>query len=117
MLDAAAVINCTGPEADPYAWGNPVVNDLLARGVASSDPLGLGLRTDNAGRLIGPGGQRTRRILTLGSTRRGSLYESTAIPEIRCQAAELAQLLLPAVESAPRRTGRGPFSRLGAGAE
>jgi uncharacterized NAD(P)/FAD-binding protein YdhS len=93
-VDAAAVINCTGPEADPYAWGNPVIDDLLARGVASSDPLGLGLRTDSAGRLVGPAGQRTRRIFTLGSTRRGSLYESTAIPEIRCQAAQLAQLLL-----------------------
>jgi uncharacterized NAD(P)/FAD-binding protein YdhS len=115
VVDVAAVVNCTGPETDPYAWGNSVVDDLLARGVASGDPLGLGLRTDLAGRLLDPSGRRTSRLVTLGSPRRGSLYESTAIPEIRCQAQSLAALLVDGGrvrQPAPSRSNRSSRTAL-----
>lgn len=115
VVDVAAVISCTGPEADPYAWGNPVVDGLLAHGVASSDPLGLGLRTDLAGRLVGPTGRTSRRLVTLGSPRRGSLYETTAIPEIRCQAQGLANLLVDGGrvrQPAPSRSRRSSRTAL-----
>jgi uncharacterized NAD(P)/FAD-binding protein YdhS len=115
VVDVAAVVNCTGPETDPYAWGNPVVDDLLASGVASSDPLGLGLRTDLAGRLVSPSGRRSRLLVTLGLPRRGSLYETTAIPEIRCQARSLAGLLVDGNrvrQPAPSRSSRSSRTAL-----
>jgi uncharacterized NAD(P)/FAD-binding protein YdhS len=115
VVDVAAVINCTGPETDPYAWNNAVVDGLLAHGVASSDPLGLGLRTDLAGRLVDPTGRTSRRLVTLGSPRRGALYETTAIPEIRCQAQSLATLLVDGGrmrQPAPSRSSRSSRTAL-----
>ncbi|MFD0401990.1 hypothetical protein ACFVHI_28355, partial [Kitasatospora sp. NPDC127121] len=39
------------------------------------------------------GGRAPAPLWTLGSLRRGNLLETTAIPEIRCQADDLALLL------------------------
>src|SRR5262249_46746283 len=46
-------------------------------------------------------------IWTLGSVRRGELYESTAVPEIRTQAAQLAAAVLEEVAPEPRRLADG----------
>ncbi len=80
----------------------------LGNGVAYStefdshtDPLGLGLLTDNDGALIGRDGARSNVVFTLGPTRRGTLLETTAIPEIREQAASLARRLLAQIHSTP----------------
>lgn len=88
------VINCTGPETDVRAQGNPLLDDLL-RGRSGGAALaniafaGLGLRT-RLGRLVDAGGDTCAPIWTLGSLRRGELWESTALPEIRSQASSLA---------------------------
>lgn len=88
-----SVVSCTGPEQDVRHAVNPVVRGLLAAGWAVAGPHGLGLRTDQ-GRLVARS-QEAAPIWTLGAMRRGELWESTAIPEIRAQAARLAgQLVL-----------------------
>ena len=87
------VVNAAGPEADPRASGDRLLRTLLATGNAAAGPLGLGLSTDSAGRVRDRGGVAVPGLYTLGATRRGQLWESTAIPEIRAQAAALAQLL------------------------
>ena len=93
-LDVAWVVNCTGPEADPRLGGGPLVADLLRSGAVRSHPLGLGLDTDDEDRLRDGHGRVTPWLRTLGSSRRGSLWESTAMPEIRAQAALGEQMLL-----------------------
>jgi uncharacterized NAD(P)/FAD-binding protein YdhS len=54
----------------------------------------MGFATDEHGALLDAGGVPSRSLFTLGPTRRGELLETTAIPEIRVQASELAGLLL-----------------------
>ncbi len=91
-------VNCTGPRghaSDPDA----LVSALLSRGLARAGPLRLGLATDRRGALLDGQGRASGRLWTLGSVRRGEDWESTAIPDIRLQAAELAQLL--AAEASP----------------
>jgi uncharacterized NAD(P)/FAD-binding protein YdhS len=58
------------------------------------DTLGMGLATDTHGALLDLGGQASTSLYTLGPPRRGELWETTAVPEIRGQARTLAEHLL-----------------------
>jgi uncharacterized NAD(P)/FAD-binding protein YdhS len=108
---ADLVINCTGRSAAPEPGDDPLAGGLLARGSARPGPLGLGFATHPDGRLVAAGDLPA---WTLGSLRRGELWESTAIPEIRDQAAALAASILtgppadpadPATPANPARAG------------
>ena len=93
-LVAARIINCTGPETDLRKSDDPLIQDLLERGVVQVDAHGLGLLTDEIGALINSSGTAWRTLFTLGPARRGTLVESTAISEIRRQARTIASVLL-----------------------
>jgi uncharacterized NAD(P)/FAD-binding protein YdhS len=92
-LRAARVINCTGPASDYGSLDQPLVVQLRRAGWLVPDALRLGVETDADGRLLGKDGKSVPGLFTLGPLRRASLWESTAIPEIRAQASALAELL------------------------
>lgn len=85
-----AVINCTGPGRSWEAPGNPVIVDLIHKGLAVPDPHGIGLATTADGRLLGRDQQVMDDLLVMGPPRRGTLFETTAIPELRSQALHIA---------------------------
>lgn len=85
-------VNCTGP-ASPVASRDPLFASLLNAGLAVEDPLGLGIVT-RGGAVVDRDGRAQQDLRTIGSLRRGELWESVAIPEIRAQAAEVAQAWL-----------------------
>lgn len=91
------VVNCTGPQLDVRRLGDPLLQDLLRPRVdgalAVVATAGMGLRTRD-GRLLDGAGGANATIWTLGSLRRGELWESVAIPEIRDQAQALAADIL-----------------------
>jgi uncharacterized NAD(P)/FAD-binding protein YdhS len=88
--DVGWVVNCTGTSSAIIRGGDPLADDLLTvRGgvaLACLSTGDLGLRTRD-GRVLDSAGTTDAPIWTLGSVRRGELWESTAIPEIRTQAA------------------------------
>ena len=92
-LDVARVINCTGPASDYARLDLPLVVQMRRAGWLVPDPLRLGVETAPDGRLIGADGQPVDDLYTLGPLRRPALWESTAIPEIRQQAMELARVM------------------------
>jgi uncharacterized NAD(P)/FAD-binding protein YdhS len=92
-VHASAVIGCTGAEVRLATARDPLFTGLFQQGAARPGPLGLGLDTDNTGRLIDAEGRPSPALWTLGPLRRGQLLETTAIPEIRGQAAALARAL------------------------
>jgi uncharacterized NAD(P)/FAD-binding protein YdhS len=92
---ANVAINCTGPECNPLASRNPLIVDLLQKGLARPDPLHLGLDTDTANRMIAANGTAQQGLFAMGPVARGRLWEVTAIPEIRHQATQLAHVLAP----------------------
>jgi uncharacterized NAD(P)/FAD-binding protein YdhS len=106
-LEVGLAINCTGPGLDPRASHDPLVGQLLGDGYVRAHPLGIGFDTATDGALRSQDGERSRRLFTLGPPRIGELYETTAIPEIRVQAQQLATRLLgalrPALSSRPAR--------------
>ncbi|MCW2787625.1 MAG: lycopene cyclase [Marmoricola sp.] len=108
--DVGWVVNCTGPQTDLRLIGNPLLDDLVRSrtggALASTSDEGLGLETDH-GRLLDEAGSADAPIWTLGSLRRGELWESTAVPEIRAQAVNLAVAILDEVAPLPRRLEDG----------
>ncbi|MCX4527203.1 MULTISPECIES: FAD/NAD(P)-binding protein [unclassified Streptomyces] len=109
-LRVAAVVNCTGAQADLRRTADPLVRCLLDRGYARTGPADLGFDTWSGGRLVPAPGAPALRLWTIGVARRGNLLESTAIPEIRTQAAEVASSVLGAL--ADRHASR-PTDRYG----
>jgi uncharacterized NAD(P)/FAD-binding protein YdhS len=87
------IINCTGPEARLDRHTSPLFGALFDGGLVSSDPLGVGLAADPAGFVRDAQGEVVRDIATLGGLLKGLYWETTAVPEIRVQAAGLARAL------------------------
>ena len=96
VVDAQRVINCSGPEHDVSARTNPLLRSLLAAGALVPNPLRIGARIGRDGALIGADGTPSAQLFALGPVRYGTLIETTAIPEIREQVADLAPRLLAA---------------------
>jgi uncharacterized NAD(P)/FAD-binding protein YdhS len=100
------VINCTGPETDCRSLQDPLIASLLARGLARPDPLFLGLDVSSDGALVDRDGAISRTLFAAGPLRRGSLWESTAVPEIRQQVSKLVEHLVK--ESRDERSSHDP---------
>lgn len=93
-LAVDAIVNCTGPMTDITRSSDPLLLALRERGLAVPDPLFLGVDCTAAGQLLGLDGRPVPGLHAVGSPRKGVLYETTAIPEIRAQAAEVARTLV-----------------------
>ncbi len=100
--DYAAVINCTGPGRLP-AGADRLVAGLLSAGRARVGPYRLGLDVDRHGHVVDAHGRVNRHLWVLGALRRGCLWETTAVPEIRRQAVALAD----AITATPVETATG----------
>jgi uncharacterized NAD(P)/FAD-binding protein YdhS len=88
------VINCTGPKSAYGRISDPLVQHLLSQGLIQPDSLGLGLLSDPYGAMIDTARNVSDVLFTLGPPLKGLLWETTAVPEIRLQAEQLAQRLL-----------------------
>ena len=92
------IINCTGPLGDIGRSREPLIVDLLAQGLATPDPLGLGLAIDDRSGLTGSAGTNAG-LYAIGPLTRGAFWEITAVPDLRGQALELASELARRLES------------------
>jgi uncharacterized NAD(P)/FAD-binding protein YdhS len=99
-VEVDAVVNCTGPLADVRRSTDPLLRALVARGTVVPDPLALGIDATVDGAVRGTGGRVVDGLFVVGPPRKGTLWESTAIPEIRAQAAQVASAV---VERASRQ--------------
>lgn len=88
------VINCTGPQSRFSQTGLPLFDNLLAAGLVSSDELDLGIRVDENFAVIGRDDRPSNFLYAIGPLLKGSLWETTAVPELRGQAMRVAGTLL-----------------------
>lgn len=77
VIAVAALINCAGPDRDPIH--DPLLADMIARGLLVRDPLGAASLAPN--------------IYAIGPLRIATEYESTAVGELRQQAIEIAEAI------------------------
>jgi uncharacterized NAD(P)/FAD-binding protein YdhS len=92
-LRAGWLVNATGPAGRVGNTADPLLRDLFAAGLARPDPLALGIDASTDGAVLTARGAESGTMFTLGPPLRGLWYETTAIPEIREQAAALADRL------------------------
>lgn len=88
------VINCTGPQASFSKAGVALFDNLLARGLVRCDPLDMGIEVDDDLSVIEDDGRASTHIDAIGPLLKGSLWETTAVPELRGQAMRVAEILL-----------------------
>ncbi|HTB19161.1 MAG TPA: FAD/NAD(P)-binding protein [Bryobacteraceae bacterium] len=93
-VDVDRIISCTGIQESYANSPRPLIRSLVENGLARPNHLGMGFQTDGQGALLDGERNPSSIFFTLGPPRRGELFESTAVPEIRAQAAALAQRLL-----------------------
>lgn len=79
VVPRAAAINCTGPNYRAMVAGNPLLASLAAGGYVAAGPLGLGIASPEV-----PG------LHALGTLLLGERLETTAVPDLRQQAAAVA---------------------------
>ena len=105
-LTVAAVVNCTGPVGTPAK--DPLLAALTRTGLVRPGPSGMGIDTADDGRVLGvlpP----TIPFYAIGTLRRGNLWETTAMPEIREQAYDVARSVWRALHGEVRRRPVDPY--------
>ncbi|SLN47266.1 FAD/NAD(P)-binding protein [Oceanibacterium hippocampi] len=84
-LRVRGVVNCTGPNADIGASGNPLIAALAARGLIRPDPSGAGVDIDDECRAVDRSGTPSDRLRVIGPLTRGHFGDLVAIPHINTQ--------------------------------
>jgi uncharacterized NAD(P)/FAD-binding protein YdhS len=90
LLEIDRIVSCTGIQENYNESPRGLIRSLIGKGLASANHLGIGFRADHHGALIDARMRASSVFFTLGPPRRGELFETTAVPEIRVQAKALA---------------------------
>lgn len=88
------VINCTGPSAGFTETAVPLFQNLLRRGLIRPDELDMGIDVGTEFEVIDREGNHSECLFAIGPLMKGTLWETTAVPELRGQAMRVAQLLV-----------------------
>src|SRR5260370_35343186 len=109
-----SIASSTVPGLRRTAGSSPVLYYGTSRQqLIRPDQVFLGLDTADDGALIGSDGKASDFLYTVGPTRKGSLWETIAVPEIRVQVSALASLLTGSSElnNQPGNVGTGVLAR------
>lgn len=92
-MDVGAVVNCTGPSTDVAHADHALLAQLVGEGLVRGDRNRLGIDSDETGAALARCGTPSTELFVIGPLRKGSLWENTAVPELRREAAMLAARL------------------------
>jgi len=92
-LDADLAVQTTGFQPLTEATPHRLLRHLLKNGFVRVDELGLGLDADASGSLLRADGLALPGVRALGTLLRGTLWECTALAEIRTAAAKIVREL------------------------
>ncbi|MES2949187.1 MAG: FAD/NAD(P)-binding protein [Pseudomonadota bacterium] len=94
QIEVAYIVNCTGPQSDIRRLSDPLFVNLRTTGQVCADTNGLGLRTNGNYGLLDVHGNTQPSLHVIGPLLKAELFESTAVPELRVHAQDLAIKLL-----------------------
>ncbi len=100
-LRADWIVNATGVETHVDLQPGTLLGALRARGRVLPGPHGMGIASEAPGCVVDARGRPDPGLFVLGTMRIGTLWESTAIPELRGQALALANHLREHFEDRP----------------
>jgi uncharacterized NAD(P)/FAD-binding protein YdhS len=93
IFSADLVVNCTGPEPRLSSSESVLLRNLLKSGMIRGDELDMGIAVDPDFRALHAKGAPGV-LYAIGPLLKGTLWETTAVPEIRGQAMAIAQIIL-----------------------
>lgn len=93
-LNVDHVINCTGPCNNLQHLHEPMLNALHTRGAIQQDVNRIGLQVDTNYRLLDCNGNAQLNLYLLSPMLRARYWESSAVPELRLHAQQLAKIML-----------------------
>lgn len=88
------IINCTGPESNPNKFSSALFHQLLGDKIIFVDEMQLGIKANAEGRILNEDAKASDSFFVIGSLLRGTLWETTAVPELRVQAENLSKNIL-----------------------
>lgn len=88
------ILLATGPDFRDYAAHQRFLLAMNREGLIQSDPLGLGLACDTAGRALSAAGTPNTSLFIAGPPARPAFGELTGVPEIATQAANLVRRII-----------------------
>jgi len=92
-IEGGALINCTGPSESCSRSQSPLYANLLSRGLVQPDEMDMGIKVSPEYAAMDKSGKSSGFLYALGPVLKGSLWESSAVPELRSQAFRLAEIL------------------------
>ncbi|MEH2177854.1 FAD/NAD(P)-binding protein [Nostoc sp.] len=94
VLQVSRVVNCTGIQANYQRSPQSLIANLRTQELIRPNDIGLGLDTTPDGAVLDAQGKPSSLLYTLGTPRKGNLWETIAVPELREQAQALATTVL-----------------------
>jgi len=88
------VVNATGPQLRFSKSGSPLLCRLRDRGLVVTDEVDMGIRVEQDHSVVPVAGHLLGLLFALGPLLRGTLWETTAVPELRGQARRVADAVL-----------------------
>jgi uncharacterized NAD(P)/FAD-binding protein YdhS len=86
-IHISRVVNCTGPQSNYLALEDELITNLIASKMIVADELKMGIKATKEGEIIS---EKSKKMYAIGSLLRGVLWETTAVPELRIQANNIA---------------------------
>jgi len=93
QIEAAAVINCTGPKERYIPSQSPLITNLVARGLIQPDAMNMGIQVAPNFAVLDAQGRESTLFFALGSILKGTLWETIAVPELRSQTFRVAETI------------------------
>jgi uncharacterized NAD(P)/FAD-binding protein YdhS len=86
------LVNCTGMERAGIGH-SPLLQNMQEHSMLSTDPLGLGISVDKKSRVLCCDGNSREGLFAVGALTAGQFWEITAVPDIRNQTRNVAELI------------------------
>jgi uncharacterized NAD(P)/FAD-binding protein YdhS len=93
LIPAGVLINCTGPQENCVPSKSRLLENLIARGSIQPDAMNMGIQVTPNFSVVDQHQNSSGNIFALGSLLRGTLWETTAVPELRSQTFRLAETI------------------------
>ena len=93
-LVVGLLVNCTGPREALTDAPDALFRNLFQRGLVRPDELDMGIEVTPDFAVVDQEGRPSGFIFAIGPLLKGTLWETTAVPELRAQTYQVAQALL-----------------------
>jgi uncharacterized NAD(P)/FAD-binding protein YdhS len=97
-LNVGLLINCTGPRESFANAAEPLFRNLFQRGLIRADDVDMGIDVTPDFAVMDRAGKPSDFLYAVGPLLKGTLWETTAVPELRAQAHQIAQAFVADAE-------------------